>query len=99
MGNRKIAFIGTGVMGASIVKHLLHADYDVVVYTRTKAKAEPLVEAGARWADTVGQAVSQADVIFTMVGYPTDVEEVYFGEDGIFATWEGRSGCHRHDNL
>lgn len=85
MGNRKIAFIGTGVMGASIVKHLLREDYDVVVYTRTKAKAEPLVEAGARWADTVGQAVAQADVLFTMVGYPTDVEEVYFGEDGIFA--------------
>ncbi len=72
-------------MGASIVKHLLRADYDVVVYTRTKAKAEPLVEAGARWADTVGQALAQADVLFTMVGYPTDVEEVYFGEDGIFA--------------
>lgn len=85
MGNRKIAFIGTGVMGASIVKHLLREDYDVVVYTRTKAKAEPLVEAGARWADTVGQAVAQADVLFTMVGYPTDVEELYFGEEGIFA--------------
>jgi len=90
VGNRKIAFIGTGVMGASIVKHLLRADYDVVVYTRTKAKAEPLVEAGARWADTVGQAVAQADVLFTMVGYPTDVEEVYFGEDGIFA--HGQAG-------
>lgn len=90
MGNYKIGFIGTGVMGTSIVKHLLNADYDVVVYTRTKAKAEPLVEAGAQWADTVGQAVTQADVIFTMVGYPTDVEEVYFGEDGIFA--HGKAG-------
>lgn len=90
MGNRKIAFIGTGVMGASIVKHLLREDYDVVVYTRTKAKAEPLVEAGARWADTVEQAVAQADVLFTMVGYPTDVEEVYFGVAGIFA--HGKAG-------
>lgn len=90
MGNRKIAFIGTGVMGASIVKHLLRADYEVVVYTRTKAKAEPLVEAGARWVDTIGQAVAQADVLFTMVGYPTDVEEVYFDGDGIFA--HGKAG-------
>lgn len=90
MGSRKIAFIGTGVMGASIVKHLLRKDYDIVVYTRTKAKAEPLVEAGARWVDTVGQAVAQADVLFTMVGYPTDVEKVYFGEGGIFA--HGKAG-------
>ena len=88
--NRKVAFIGTGVMGASIVKHLLHAEYEVAVYTRTKVKAEPLVEAGASWADTVEQAVAGADLIFTMVGYPTDVEEVYFGEGGIFAN--GQAG-------
>lgn len=85
MKGLKIAFIGTGVMGASIVRHLLRADYGVIVYTRSKAKADPLIEAGASWADTVGQAVAQADVLFTMVGYPTDVEEVYFGKDGIFA--------------
>ncbi|WP_322555642.1 NAD(P)-dependent oxidoreductase [Sporosarcina beigongshangi] len=85
MGNRKIAFIGTGVMGASIVRHLLRENYEVVVFTRTKAKAEPLVEAGAVWANTVGQAVIGANVVLTMVGYPTDVEEVYFGEGGIFA--------------
>ncbi len=72
-------------MGASIVKHLLHAEYEVAVYTRTKAKAQQLVEAGAVWAETVAEAVAEADLIFTMVGYPTDVEEVYFGEAGIFA--------------
>jgi 3-hydroxyisobutyrate dehydrogenase len=86
----KIAFIGTGVMGASIVKHLLRNEYEVSIYTRTKVKAEPLVEAGAVWAETVGIAVAEADLIFTMVGYPTDVEEVYFGEGGIFAT--GKEG-------
>ncbi|MFJ7932970.1 NAD(P)-dependent oxidoreductase [Sporosarcina sp. NPDC096371] len=90
MGKSKIAFIGTGVMGASIVKHLLRNEYDVAVYTRTKAKAVSLVEMGATWAETVREAVAGADVIFTMVGYPTDVEEVYFGEDGIFAG--GREG-------
>ncbi|PIC64372.1 oxidoreductase [Sporosarcina sp. P13] len=85
MQNEKIAFIGTGVMGASIVKHLLGASYDVTVYTRTKSKANSLIELGARWADTVAEAVRGADLIFTMIGMPSDVEEVYLSEDGIFA--------------
>lgn len=85
MKNEKIAFIGTGVMGASIVKHLVNASYDVTVYTRTKSKADPLVELGARWADSVGEAVREADIIFTMIGMPADVEEVYLSENGIFA--------------
>ncbi len=86
----KIAFIGTGVMGTSVVRHLLDSNYEVAVYTRTKEKAEPLIEAGAIWADTVGAAVKHADLIFTMVGYPADVEEVYFGNNGIFST--GKAG-------
>ncbi|EGQ27122.1 2-hydroxy-3-oxopropionate reductase [Sporosarcina newyorkensis 2681] len=85
MKNEKIAFIGTGVMGASIVKHLVNASYDVTVHTRTKSKADPLVELGARWADSVGEAVREADIIFTMIGMPADVEEVYLSENGIFA--------------
>lgn len=85
MKNEKIAFIGTGVMGASIVKHLVNASYDVTVYTRTKSKADPLVELGARLADSVGEAVREADIIFTMIGMPADVEEVYLSENGIFA--------------
>lgn len=72
-------------MGASIVKHLLKADFEVIIYTRTKSKAEPLVELGAKWANTVGQATKEAEVIFTMIGTPQDVEEVYLGEEGIFA--------------
>ncbi|HJF32768.1 MAG TPA: NAD(P)-dependent oxidoreductase [Sporosarcina psychrophila] len=86
----KIAFIGTGVMGTSIVKHLLDSNYEVVVYTRTKGKADSLIEAGAVWADTVVAAVEHADLVFTMVGYPADVEEVYFGVGGILST--GRAG-------
>lgn len=85
MQKEKIAFIGTGVMGASIVKHLLNASYDVTVTTRTKQKAEPLIELGAQWADTVLQAVKEADVIFTMIGTPADVEAVYLSESGILA--------------
>lgn len=81
-----IAFIGTGVMGASIVKHLLKAGHDVTVYTRTKSKAQPLLELGAQWADTPAKASDNKDIIFTMVGYPQDVEEVYCGKEGIFET-------------
>lgn len=83
MEKAKIAFIGTGVMGKSIVKHLLQAGHEVTVYTRTKAKAEELLQFGAKWAETVGQAVEGASVIFSMVGYPTDVEEVFYGSGGI----------------
>ncbi|WP_341322516.1 NAD(P)-dependent oxidoreductase [Solibacillus sp. FSL H8-0523] len=85
MESKKIGFIGTGVMGASIVKHLLTAGHEVTVYTRTKSKAEVLVEKGAKWADTPAAATMGQQVVFTMVGYPKDVEEVYSGANGIFS--------------
>ncbi|MER2113943.1 MAG: NAD(P)-dependent oxidoreductase [Solibacillus isronensis] len=85
MESNKIGFIGTGVMGASIVMHLLNAGHDVTIYTRTKSKAADLIAAGAKWAETPAQASKEQDIIFTMVGYPKDVEEVYIGENGIFS--------------
>ncbi|PIC97024.1 oxidoreductase [Sporosarcina sp. P26b] len=85
MQKEKISFIGTGVMGSSIVKHLLDASYDVTVFTRTKSKAEPLVALGAKWTDNVAESIKDADIIFTMIGMPSDVEEVYLSEQGIFA--------------
>lgn len=85
MQKEKISFIGTGVMGASIVKHLLNASYEVTIFTRTKSKAEPLVALGAKWADNVAEAIEHADIIFTMIGMPSDVEEVYLSDHGIFA--------------
>ncbi|NME05144.1 NAD(P)-dependent oxidoreductase [Psychrobacillus sp. BL-248-WT-3] len=81
----KIGFIGTGVMGKSIVKHLLKAGHEVSVYTRTKEKAEELLTLGARWVSKPSEAASSVQYLFTMVGYPHDVEEVYFGEEGIFS--------------
>ncbi|MCT6924134.1 NAD(P)-dependent oxidoreductase [Metasolibacillus sp.] len=81
-----IAFIGTGVMGASIVKHLLKAEHDVTIYSRTKAKALPLLELGAKWADSPAEATRNKELIFTMVGYPQDVEQVYCGANGILST-------------
>ena len=82
----KTGFIGTGVMGKSLVKHLLNAGHEVVIYTRTKEKADELISLGATWVERASDAASNVQVVFTMVGYPHDVEEIYFGEDGIFAT-------------
>lgn len=79
----KIGFIGTGVMGASMVRHLLKVGYDVNVYNRTKSKTDSLIEEGATWSDSPQLLTEQSDVIFSIVGYPTDVEEVYFGDQGI----------------
>lgn len=85
MESKKIGFIGTGVMGASIVMHLLNAGNEVTIYTRTKSKAAELIAAGAKWAETPAEASKAQEIIFTMVGYPKDVEEVYIGENGIFS--------------
>ena len=78
-----VAFVGTGVMGAAMASHLLDAGYPVVVFNRTLTKAQPLIDRGAAWAPTAGAAAAGADIAITMVGYPYDVEEVYFGEGGI----------------
>ncbi|MGD6960701.1 NAD(P)-dependent oxidoreductase [Fictibacillus phosphorivorans] len=82
---QSVGFIGTGVMGKSMAGHLMNAGYPVHVYTRTKAKAEDLLEKGAKWADTPKEIAQTCDVIITMVGYPKDVEEVYLGAEGLVA--------------
>lgn len=81
----KVAFIGTGIMGAPIAGHIMDAGYPVTVYNRTRAKAQPLIDRGATWADSPADAASDADVVFTMVGYPQDVEEIYLAGDGLLA--------------
>ena len=83
--NLKVAFIGTGIMGAPIAGHLLDAGYSLRVYNRTRSKAQSLVDRGAVWADSPVLAVEDADVVFTMVGYPQDVEELYLAGDGLLA--------------
>ncbi|AXM88074.1 NAD(P)-dependent oxidoreductase [Anoxybacillus ayderensis] len=80
-----IGFIGFGVMGKSMARHLLRAGYSLVVYTRTKQKAEDILAEGAVWKETVKDVAKAADVVMTMVGEPQDVEHVYFGDDGILA--------------
>lgn len=80
-----IGFIGLGVMGKSMARNLLRAGYSLVVYTRTKEKAEDILAEGAVWKDAVKDVAKAADVVMTMVGEPHDVEHVYFGDDGILA--------------
>ncbi|WP_319481142.1 NAD(P)-dependent oxidoreductase [uncultured Draconibacterium sp.] len=80
-----IGWIGTGVMGTSMLGHLKKAGYSCITYTRTKSKAESLLENGVKWADSPAEVAAVSDVIFTIVGFPKDVREVYFGEKGILA--------------
>ena len=80
---KKIGFVGTGVMGSSMVLNLIKHGYELSVYNRTKSKAEACIAAGAKWCDTVAECAKDKDVVITIVGFPKDVEEVYFGENGI----------------
>lgn len=86
-----VAFIGTGVMGAAMAGHLLDAGHPLVVFNRTREKADALLARGAKWADGAGEAASRADVTITMVGYPADVEEVYLAPGGIVERAPARS--------
>lgn len=82
---KKIGFIGVGIMGKSMVRNLRKAGYEVSIYTRTKSKAEDLLMEGAVWCGSVAECARGRDAVITIVGYPKDVEEVYFGEEGILA--------------
>ena len=79
----KIGFIGVGVMCGPMVLNLMKKGFDVSIYTRTKSKAEGVIAAGAHWCDTIADCAAGRDVVITIVGYPKDVEEVYFSEKGI----------------
>ncbi len=78
-----VGFIGLGVMGKSMAGHILNAGYKLHVFTRTKDSAQDIISKGAVWEDTIIDLSKKCDVIITIVGYPTDVEEVYLGRDGI----------------
>ncbi len=88
----KIGWIGTGIMGSSMCKHLIEGGHSAVVYNRTRAKASELEALGALYVSSPAEVAKAVDVVFTMVGFPSDVEAVYFGEDGIFAGLAGGAG-------
>ncbi|AME08969.1 MULTISPECIES: NAD(P)-dependent oxidoreductase [Gemella] len=79
----KIVWIGTGVMGESMAGHLLDAGHELFVYNRTQSKTAALIKRGATLLEKIEDAPLKADIVFSMVGYPKDVEEVYLGEHGL----------------
>jgi len=80
-----LGWIGTGIMGRSMCGHLLSAGHSVTVFSRTRAKAEDLLARGATWAPTPRAVAEASDIVFTMVGFPEDVRDVYFGQGGILS--------------
>lgn len=85
MQTATIGWIGTGVMGASMAGHLLAAGHPVVVHTRTRQRAQGLLDRGAQWADSPRELAERADIVCSMVGYPADVEETHLGPQGTLA--------------
>ncbi|BCL62327.1 3-hydroxyisobutyrate dehydrogenase [Desulfomarina profundi] len=79
----EIGFIGIGVMGKGMVRNLLRDGWKVHVYSRTKAKAKELLKEGGVWEESVAVLAARCSVIFSMVGFPKDVEEIYLADDGI----------------
>ncbi|MBQ5951943.1 MAG: NAD(P)-dependent oxidoreductase [Lachnospiraceae bacterium] len=82
---KKIGFIGIGVMGKSMARNLMKAGFEVTVYSRRKVTAEELLAEGAGWADTPAACTEGQDAVITIVGFPKDVDQVYFGENGILS--------------
>lgn len=79
----KIGFVGLGIMGKSMARNLMKAGYELHIYARTKEKVEDIISEGAIFHNSVGECAAEVDAMVSIVGYPTDVEEVYFGENGI----------------
>ena len=82
----KIGWVGTGVMGRWMCQHVIDLGYTATIFTRTKSKADPLLKAGATWANSPAEVAESSDIIFTIVGFPDDVRQVYLGENGILTT-------------
>ncbi|MDV2886982.1 NAD(P)-dependent oxidoreductase [Alkalihalophilus pseudofirmus] len=80
---KAIGFIGLGVMGKSMAKNLMKKGFSVNAYTRTKSKAEDIIEEGCTWCESATEVAEKADVIITMLGFPSEVKEIYFGEEGL----------------
>jgi 3-hydroxyisobutyrate dehydrogenase len=80
-----LGWIGTGVMGRSMCGHLLSAGFSVTLFNRSRDKAEPLLERGAKWADTPKAVAQSSDVVFSIVGFPADVRHIMLDPDGVLA--------------
>lgn len=81
----KIGWIGTGIMGGPMAGHLQAAGHELYIFTRTRDKAELLLKNGAHWCKSPAEVADNSEIVFTMVAFPADVEQVYLGENGIFS--------------
>lgn len=81
---KKIAFIGLGIMGKSMVRNLMKSGFELNIFARDKSKVEDVIKEGANFYSSIGDCVKDCDVVMTIVGYPSDVEDVYFGTNKIF---------------
>ena len=80
---KKIGFIGVGIMGKSMVRNLMKAGFELHIYARTKSKVEDVISEGAAFHESIGECVKDCEAVITIVGFPKDVEEVYFDEGNI----------------
>lgn len=78
----RAGWIGTGVMGHSMARNLMSAGFPLTVYTRTREKAQGLLDLGAEWADSPRDVGMASDIVFSIVGFPSDVESVILGDWG-----------------
>ena len=83
--NTRIGWVGTGVMGLSMCRNLMNAGYQATIFSRTKSKAQSLVDDGATWVDSPQEVAAASDVSFAIVGMPNDVESVFLGDTGLLA--------------
>ena len=81
----KIGWIGTGVMGRSMAGHVQAAGHELFVHNRTKAKTEELLKKGAAWCNSPAEAAEKSEILFSIVGLPSDVEETYLGKNGVLS--------------
>ena len=84
-GKTRIGWIGTGVMGRWMCQHLISRGYQATVYNRSRDKTQPLLDAGAAYADSPRAVAERSDVVFAIVGFPRDVREVFLGPQGALA--------------
>ena len=79
----KVGFIGVGIMGKSMVRNLMKAGFELHIYARTKSKVEDVIGEGAQFHESIKDCVQDCDAVITIVGFPQDVEEVYFDGENI----------------
>lgn len=80
---KQIGFIGVGIMGKSMVRNLMKAGYELHIYARSREKVEDVIKEGAVFHDSISECVKDRETVITIVGFPADVEEVYFDSGNI----------------